>query len=98
MGYTLSRYFCIARTANSPHAFTFSLLNSNSRRFLYNLPRPLRLSDPSQQPLTSSDKVDELLYSMDTDDDDSADPWELHEWIAWVQNAVYRLALSTIAL
>ena len=67
--------------------------SSAARRITYNLPRPLKLADPTKQPQTTSEKVSEILFSLDTDDDGAADPWELHEWIVWVQNLVYVHAL-----
>ena len=45
-------------------------------------------SDSSR--LTPGQKVSELLQAMDGDQDDAADPWELHEWMIHVQNIVYR--------
>lgn len=34
------------------------------------------------------------MYAIDSDSDGAADPWELHEWMVWVQNIVYRHALE----
>ncbi len=46
------------------------------------------------QDLTNSEKIGEILYSLDDDSDGSADPWELHDWIVWVERAVHRHILD----
>ena len=34
------------------------------------------------------------MYSLDEDNDGAADPWELHDWIVWVEKLVYRHVLN----
>ena len=36
----------------------------------------------------------EIVYSLDEDNDGAADPWELHDWIVWVEKLVYRHVLN----
>lgn len=36
----------------------------------------------------------EILYSLDDDNDGAADPWELHDWIVWVEKIVHRHVLD----
>ena len=39
-------------------------------------------------------KVREIVYSLDEDNDGAADPWELHDWIVWVEKIVHRHVLN----
>ena len=36
----------------------------------------------------------EIVYSLDEDNDGAADPWELHDWIVWVEKIVHRHVLN----
>ena len=58
---------------------------ANSRRLIHNLPRPQRLVSKDEIPLDPSEKVAEIIFSLDDDKDIAADPWELHNWILWVE-------------
>ena len=39
-------------------------------------------------------KVREVVYSLDEDNDGAADPWELHDWIVWAEKIVHRHVLN----
>ena len=44
--------------------------------------------------LSDDQKVQEIVYSLDEDNDGAADPWELHDWIVWVEKIVHRHVLN----
>ena len=44
--------------------------------------------------LSGDQKVQEIVYSLDEDNDGAADPWELHDWIVWVEKIVHRHVLN----
>ena len=46
------------------------------------------LGDDPQTGLTDREKIEELLFSLDENEDGLAGPWEIHDWILWVE-AVY---------
>jgi len=40
--------------------------------------------------LTDGEKIEEIMYSLDEDGDGLAGPWEMHDWIIWVDNVFYQ--------
>ena len=44
--------------------------------------------------LGEDQKVQEIVYSLDEDNDGAADPWELHDWIVWVEKIVHRHSID----
>ena len=46
------------------------------------------------QGFSDGQKVREIVYSLDEDNDGAADPWELHDWIVWVEKIVHRHVLN----
>ena len=69
---------------------------ANSRRLIQSLPRPLRQVSDREIPLTPSEKIAEIMYSLDDDNDMSSDPWELHDWIQWVEKIFHQHTLEEL--
>ena len=49
------------------------------------LPRPIRNAVKGKVPKTDDDKIEELFVSLDENDNKLADPWELHDWMLYVE-------------
>lgn len=50
---------------------------------------PLPLSYYRRGNLSLEEKIDEIFESFDGDSNNEANPWELHDWIVWVDKIVY---------
>ena len=61
-----------------------------TRNIVRNLPRPSRQVAESAARLSNTDKVREILATLDEDADGVADPWELFNWMVWVEKIVHR--------
>jgi len=48
------------------------------------------LGDDPQTGLTDQEMVEELIYSLDEDGDGLAGPWEIHDWILWVEDIFHQ--------
>lgn len=59
----------------------------NLRRFL---PRPLKSANLKDLNLNNEEKIDEILTSLDVDGDEAAGPWELYDWMLYVEKIVHR--------
>ena len=53
------------------------------------LPRPLTLVRGGEN-LTEREKISEIIFSLDLDGNGSASPWELHDWMLWVEKRVHQ--------
>ena len=48
------------------------------------------LGDDPSTALTDREKVEEIIYSLDEDEDEQASPWELHNWMIWVETIFHK--------
>ena len=44
---------------------------------------------------TDSDKVLELFQTVDENNNESADPWELHDWMLYVESHAHKMRIDT---
>ena len=54
-------------------------------------PRPLKTVHGGEtENLTADEKISEIIFSLDADGNGSASPWELHDWMLWVEKRVHQ--------
>ncbi|TRY61463.1 hypothetical protein TCAL_01775 [Tigriopus californicus] len=61
-----------------------------SQNNIKHLPTPLRQVSDDMLNLSAEQKVTEIIFSMDRDKSGSADPWEMYNWIVWVEGIAQR--------
>ena len=55
------------------------------------VPRPLQKVGISETRESSArDKISEIIFSLDLDGNGSANAWELHDWMLWVEKRVHQ--------
>ena len=55
------------------------------------VPRPLQKVGISEtRELSARDKISEIIFSLDLDGNGSANAWELHDWMLWVEKRVHQ--------
>ena len=64
-----------------------------SKKMLAFFPQPLELTKLSDRP-DNDDKASEIFYSVDENHDGSTDPWELHDWMLFVESHVHKHILD----
>ena len=64
-----------------------------SQKKLAFFPQPLELTRMSDVP-DDEDKVTEIFNSVDENNDGSTDPWELHDWMLYVESHVHKHILD----
>ena len=44
--------------------------------------------------MSDEDKIEELMMSLDKNQDGMAGPWELHDWMEWVERVYHQVSIS----
>jgi len=57
------------------------------------LPRPMEIAVQADMP-DDEVKVAEIFESVDENDNEVADPWELHDWMLYVESLVHKHILD----
>ena len=66
-------------------------LSSALKQIFQFVPRPLQKVPKSEsQELSARDKISEIIFSLDLDGNGSANAWELHDWMMWVEKRVHQ--------